>query len=527
MKSNSPLALIVLLVLALSPLQPLRAKLYPSRTLPSASIEGGLRGNNIFGLWFTPSSSVTIEIYAKPGGSRLFGPVRFPTDEGGFMGAPYHAHRVNLTPGMVITATDDATGIQKTLELQALSVEVFDMVSGHVEGHAPPFSELGIEGCGPDGLCLPVPEPTQVDAQGFWSVDFSPDDVELHAVGVYLGDNDGDLTATTDPLISYSIGRVETFFGQLERFDLCTSVALADLRTPIAVSILNPNGEEISRESDLSAGALTERVCAEFGSTPPPVGTYTVLSSYLEGPDQLMRVPVLDNSTSSTTPVIIHPAEGDIVTNGVPTFSWEPFRSPERGQDERLTYLVELFRRTSEGVLEPPVWQVRLPETVNSTSYNFDGAALDGFEELPPGGYTLYINALEERGKYIRISTRYSNFVVGVEVQIDIKPGSDPNCFNNDGHGVIPVAVIGSAQFDVTTLDPATITLDGQPVRSVGKGKLQAHLEDVNGDGIDDLVLQIEDIAGTYSSGDTTGTLTGQTYDGRFVEGSDTICLVP
>jgi hypothetical protein len=32
------------------------------------------------------------------------------------------------------------------------------------------------------------------------------------------------------------------------------------------------------------------------------------------------------------------------------------------------------------------------------------------------------------------------------EVGIDIKPGSDPNCFNINGHGVIPVAILGSSE---------------------------------------------------------------------------------
>ena len=36
-----------------------------------------------------------------------------------------------------------------------------------------------------------------------------------------------------------------------------------------------------------------------------------------------------------------------------------------------------------------------------------------------------------------------------LQVAIDIKPGSDPNCFNNNGNGVIPVAILGSASFDV------------------------------------------------------------------------------
>lgn len=113
-------------------------------------------------------------------------------------------------------------------------------------------------------------------------------------------------------------------------------------------------------------------------------------------------------------------------------------------------------------------------------------------------------------------------------VDIDIKPGSDPNCFNNDGHGVIPVAILGAADFDVTQVDPSTVQLEGLSVASKGKsGKLMAHVEDVNGDGFDDLVLQIEDVAGTFTSGSGTATLTGNLFDGTPFEGSDDICVVP
>lgn len=114
-----------------------------------------------------------------------------------------------------------------------------------------------------------------------------------------------------------------------------------------------------------------------------------------------------------------------------------------------------------------------------------------------------------------------------MSVSIDIKPGSDPNCFNNNGHGVIPVAIMSSVDFDANQVDPTTVTLDGQDVRVVGKGNMQAHSEDVNGDGLDDLVVQIEDEDGTYQEGDTVATLTGETFDDKSIMGTDTICIVP
>jgi hypothetical protein len=112
-------------------------------------------------------------------------------------------------------------------------------------------------------------------------------------------------------------------------------------------------------------------------------------------------------------------------------------------------------------------------------------------------------------------------------VNIDIKPGSEPNCFNNDGHGVIPVAILSSATFDATRVDPASVALNGQSVRIVGKSNLQSHIEDVDGDGLNDLVVQIEDTDGSYQEGDSVATLTGVTTDGVSISGTDSICIVP
>ena len=115
-------------------------------------------------------------------------------------------------------------------------------------------------------------------------------------------------------------------------------------------------------------------------------------------------------------------------------------------------------------------------------------------------------------------------------VSIDIKPGSDPNCFNNDGHGVIPVTILGSdgsGEFDaldVTQIDVESLNLQGE-LLVAGNNKLMAHLEDVNGDGIDDLVVQIEDQDGVFQGGEAETTLTGETFDGTAIEGSDTICI--
>ena len=78
-------------------------------------------------------------------------------------------------------------------------------------------------------------------------------------------------------------------------------------------------------------------------------------------------------------------------------------------------------------------------------------------------------------------------------VNLDIKPGSCDDPFNVKGKGVLPVAILGSAELDVTQIDPATITLAGVPAS-------QWAYEDVStvgacsadGDGYLDLVLHFD-----------------------------------
>lgn len=115
-----------------------------------------------------------------------------------------------------------------------------------------------------------------------------------------------------------------------------------------------------------------------------------------------------------------------------------------------------------------------------------------------------------------------------VYVDIDIKPGSYPNSVNLGSHGVIPVAILSSADFDATQVDPTTVALAGAEVAIRGKGKALAHQEDVNGDGLLDLVVKVETESldpGQFQGG--YAELTGETFSGDLIVGSDEINIVP
>lgn len=80
-------------------------------------------------------------------------------------------------------------------------------------------------------------------------------------------------------------------------------------------------------------------------------------------------------------------------------------------------------------------------------------------------------------------------------ITIDIKPNSYPNCINLGSHGVVPVAILSTAEpeFDATLIPADTVFLAGSGVRVRGKGnKYLASEEDIDGDGLLDLVVKVE-----------------------------------
>jgi hypothetical protein len=118
---------------------------------------------------------------------------------------------------------------------------------------------------------------------------------------------------------------------------------------------------------------------------------------------------------------------------------------------------------------------------------------------------------------------------VPIKATIDIKPGSDVNTINLGSNGVIPVAILSTENFDATQVDPETVMLAGAGVAVKGKGsKLLSNKEDVNGDGLNDLVVKVVTSnldLGQFQEG--WAILTGEMYDGTLIEGKDTVNIVP
>ena len=134
-----------------------------------------------------------------------------------------------------------------------------------------------------------------------------------------------------------------------------------------------------------------------------------------------------------------------------------------------------------------------------------------------------------------------------IEVAVDIKPQSCPNPINCKGKGVLPVAIVGTSDFDATEVDPASVLLEGvSAMRSAledvstafepvtGKQDCSFDCNDFGPDGLLDLTLKFD----TQAVLDAIGidpddnkaclvlTLTGNLQDGTPIVGEDVVRIL-
>jgi N-acetylneuraminic acid mutarotase len=111
------------------------------------------------------------------------------------------------------------------------------------------------------------------------------------------------------------------------------------------------------------------------------------------------------------------------------------------------------------------------------------------------------------------------------DVEIDIKPWSDTNPINPFARGVIPVAILGSDTFDAESVDPTSLAFgpnEAAPMHGVG-----GHVQDVNDDGLMDLLSHYRTQETGIAMGHTEACVTGETFDGVPLGGCDMINTQP
>jgi len=165
----------------------------------------------------------------------------------------------------------------------------------------------------------------------------------------------------------------------------------------------------------------------------------------------------------------------------------------------------------------PSFWGVIYTAGINSISFRASGAPNVGFDAV---SYSV-------------------PEPVTIEATIDIKPGSCPNPLNVKSKGVLPVAILGSADFDVHDINVATIQLAGVDPNRSNYENVARPLVDADGcecsteepDVYMDLTLkfnaqEIVGAIGPVADGDELVLeLTGLLHDGTPITGADCIII--
>lgn len=186
---------------------------------------------------------------------------------------------------------------------------------------------------------------------------------------------------------------------------------------------------------------------------------------------------------------------------------------------------------------EPPLEVQRVAFQVVSTPNTTDPiASADGllFPDLPKNiwvleGETASFDIIYQRRSPIEIidirSTSPGGFVsVGaspdpvLQLEVDLKPGSDRNPVNPGANGVIPVAFLGSLDLAIEELDAETIRMGAGDAVSRTSSR-----EDVDADGLDDLILHFPTRETGIVCGDDLVTFSGATVSGDHVSALATI----
>jgi len=134
-------------------------------------------------------------------------------------------------------------------------------------------------------------------------------------------------------------------------------------------------------------------------------------------------------------------------------------------------------------------------------------------------GDTLAVGAYLEDSAATGIDGAQSNTGFSGTVVMVQAFGSDPNGINSNSNDVLPVAVLGSVNFDATQVDFSTVEFGPGKVSPVHDG----HVEDVNHDDIFDMLFHFNTQDTGITCEDSEATLSGKTFGGDDFTGTESV----
>lgn len=111
-------------------------------------------------------------------------------------------------------------------------------------------------------------------------------------------------------------------------------------------------------------------------------------------------------------------------------------------------------------------------------------------------------------------------------VAIDIKPGERPNAINPRSNGTTPVAILSTPSFNAASQVDTTSLKFGQTGNEPSLAFCSPP-QDVNGDGLPDVLCHFTTQKAGFQAGDTQGVLTGKAIVGTPIRGTDSVVIVP
>lgn len=171
-----------------------------------------------------------------------------------------------------------------------------------------------------------------------------------------------------------------------------------------------------------------------------------------------------------------------------------------------------------------------------------DGSPLDGEFQISTAGTAQFFTDLalnpltnlflsvwpDDRNAQTSSTDIFGQLItLAMHVEIDIKPGGEVNSINPKSRGKIPVAILSKPGFDA----PAEVDQETLRFGRTGNERSLAFCnkggQDVNGDGLADLMCHFHTQDAAFGSGVNEGVLKGETLSGAPFTASDSVRIVP